>query len=134
LKKRGDLVEQQAIKSQQAPEPIGPYSQAIRLGEFVFVSGQTGMDPGTGKLIDEDVETQTVQALKNLDAVLRAAGSSLKQVVKTTVFLIDLSEFKAMNAIYAQHFVEMPPARSTVQVGGLPGGARVEIEAVAFIP
>jgi len=92
------------------------------------------MDPGTGKLVAEDVETQTRQALKNLEAVLQAAGSSLKQVIKTTVFLIDLSEFKAMNTVYARHFVEMPPARSTVQVGGLPGGARVEIEAVAFIP
>lgn len=127
-------MEQQPIKSQHAPEPIGPYSQAIQLGQLVYASGQTGMDPGTGKLVAEDVETQTRQALKNLEAVLQAAGSSLKQVIKTTVFLIDLSEFKAMNTVYARHFVEMPPARSTVQVGGLPGGARVEIEAVAFIP
>ena len=127
-------MEQRAIKSQQAPEPIGPYSQAIQLGQSVYVSGQTGMDPGTGKLVADDVEAQTLQAFKNLEAVLKAAGSSLKQVVKTTVFLTDLSEFKVMNAVYARHFVELPPARSTVQVGGLPGGARVEIEAVAFIP
>lgn len=92
------------------------------------------MDPSTGKLVADDVETQTRQAVKNLEAVLQAASSSLKQVVKTTVFLTDLSEFKAMNAVYARHFVELPPARSTVQVGELPGGARVEIEAVAFTP
>ena len=127
-------MEQQQIKSRQAPEPIGPYSQAIRLGQFVHVSGQTGIDPATGKFVADDIEDQTRQALKNLEAVLQAAGSSLKQVVKTTVFLTDLSEFKPMNAVYARSFVEIPPARSTVQVAGLPGGARVEIEAVAFIP
>ncbi len=127
-------MEQQSIKSQQAPEPIGPYSQAIRLGQLVYLSGQTGTDPGTSKLVADDIESQTRQAMKNLESILRATGSSLKQVVKTTVFLTDLSEFKAMNAVYARSFVEMPPARSTVQVAGLPGGAKVEIEAVAFIP
>lgn len=126
-------MQQQSVRTDQAPKPIGPYSQAIRLGQFVYVSGQIGVDPGTGKLVAEDVEAQTNQAINNIDAVLRAAGSSLRQVVKTTVFMTDLSEFPAMNGVYAGYFTETPPARSTIQVVGLPGGARVEIEVVAFI-
>ncbi len=125
-------MEQQVVRSDRAPAPLGPYSQAIRLGQFVFAAGQLGLDPATGQLAGEDVTTQTRQALTNLEAVLTAAGSSLRQAVKTTVFLADLAEFKAMNDVYAQFFGERPPARSTVQVG-LPRGARVEIEVIAFI-
>ena len=127
-------MEQQVIVTNQAPEPIGPFSQAIQVGQTVYVSGQIGVDCSIGKLVAENIEAQTHQALKNLEAVLHAAGSSLKQVVKTTVLLTDMAEFKAMNAVYAKSFVEMPPARSTMQVTGLQGGARVEIEAVAFVP
>ena len=127
-------MEQQSIMSTQAPEPAGPYSQAIQVGQFVYVSGQIGVDRATGKLVSAGVESQTRQALKNLEAILHEAGSSLAQVIKTTVFLTNLDDFKAMNMVYADSFRAMPPARSTVAVVGLPGGARVEIEAVAFVP
>jgi 2-iminobutanoate/2-iminopropanoate deaminase len=129
------MMEQQAVLTSQAPRPLGPYSQAIILGGFVFASGQIGLDPATGKMTSEDVAGQTRQALGNMAAVLAESGSSLQQVLKTTVFLADLDDFAAMNAVYAECFAtQTPPARSTIQVGRLPAGALVEIEAIAFIP
>jgi 2-iminobutanoate/2-iminopropanoate deaminase len=118
-----------AVHSKSAPSPIGPYSQGIDAGA-VYCSGQVGIDPTTGNLV-EGVVAQTGRALQNLDAVLRAAGLGLGNVVKTTVFLADMAEFAQMNEEYGKHFSPPYPARSTVQVAALPKGARVEIEAVA---
>lgn len=119
------------VHSDQAPAAVGPYSQAISVGEFVFCSGQAGLDPATGKLAADDIQGQTRQTLQNLSAVLEAAGIDLSHVVKTTVFLTDMGAFKDMNAVYAEFFEGDPPARSTVAVKGLPVGALVEIEAIA---
>src|SRR5262245_9671145 len=119
------------INAPAAPKAIGPYSHAIEVPGFVFCSGQTGIDPATGELVSGDVGEQTHRTLQNLRFVLEQAGSSLAQVVKTTVFLMDMQDFSVMNGIYAEYFSSSPPARSTVQVAGLPKGARVEIEAVA---
>lgn len=118
------------IHTDNAPAAVGPYSQGIDAGNLVFCSGQAGLDPATGQLV-EGVEAQTRQIFSNLSAVLEAAGLSLDDVVKTTVFLADMADFKAMNAIYATFFGETPPARSTVAVKGLPIGALVEIDAIA---
>lgn len=123
----------QRIQTENAPAAIGPYSQAIKAGGFVFCSGQVAIDPRTGQFVAGGVAEQTEQVLKNLSAVLEAAGSSLDQVVKTTVFLADMKEFSAMNEVYARFFSEPPPARATVAAAGLPRDARVEIEAVALI-
>lgn len=119
------------ISTSQAPAAIGPYSQAIRWGEFIFVSGQIPLDPVSGKTVEGGIATQTERVLKNLAAILEAAGSSLAQILKTTVYLVDLNEFAAMNEVYARFFAENPPARATVQVARLPRDVRVEIEAVA---
>jgi 2-iminobutanoate/2-iminopropanoate deaminase len=124
----------EVISTSDAPKAIGPYSQAIRAGSLVYTAGQIGLDPATGELVPGGIELETRQVLQNLFSVLEAAGSSLKQVVKTTVFMQDLSEFAKMNAVYTEFFPETPPARSTVQVAALPKGARVEIECVAVIP
>jgi len=113
-------------------KPLGPYSPGIRTEGFVFASGSIGIDPATGTLVAGGVEAQTRQAIQNLSRVLEAGGSSLKQVVKTTVFLLDMGDFAKMNQVYAGFFGDAPPARSTVQVGALPGGASVEIEAIAI--
>ena len=121
------------IQTENAPAAIGPYSQAIKAGGFVFCSGQVAIDPQTGQFVAGGVAEQTEQVLKNLSAVLEAAGSSLDQVVKTTVFLADMKEFSAMNEVYARFFSEPPPARATVAAAGLPRDARVEIEAVALV-
>ncbi|MBW1790401.1 MAG: RidA family protein [Deltaproteobacteria bacterium] len=121
----------QVILTKNAPAAIGPYSQAIRVGDLVFTAGQAAVDPERGKLIEGGIEEQTRQTLRNIEAILEAAGSSMNQVVKTTVFLKDMGDFAAMNAIYAGFFGDVPPARSTVQVAALPLGALVEIEAVA---
>jgi len=123
----------QRIQTENAPAAIGPYSQAIKAGGFVFCSGQVALDPQTGQFVAGGVAEQTEQVLKNLSAVLEAAGSSLDQVVKTTVFLADMKEFSAMNEVYARFFSEPPPARATVAAAGLPRDARVEIEAVALV-
>jgi 2-iminobutanoate/2-iminopropanoate deaminase len=120
------------ISTELAPKAIGPYSQAIRVNGFVFVAGQTPIDPATSQLIEGDVSTQTRRVLQNAGAILEAAGTSLAKVVKTTVFLTDMANFKAMNAVYAEFFPEHPPARSTIAVAGLPLGAQVEIECVAL--
>lgn len=119
------------IHSDRAPAAVGPYSQAIRAGNLLFCAGQIPLDPGTGERVEGDVRVQTRQVLDNLQAVLEAAGASLSQVVKTTVFLVDLADFAAMNEIYAGRFRTPFPARSTIQVAALPKGARVEIEAIA---
>jgi 2-iminobutanoate/2-iminopropanoate deaminase len=120
------------ISTELAPKAIGPYSQAIRANGFVFCAGQTPIDPAVGKLIEGDVQAQTRRVLHNLAAILEAAGTSLARVVKTTVFLTDMANFKAMNEVYAEFFAEHPPARSTVAVAGLPLGAQVEIECIAL--
>lgn len=125
-------MERRIISTAGAPQAIGPYSQAIRSGELVFCAGQVPLDPATGKIVEGDIRDQTRRALQNLSAVLDAAGSSISRVVKTTVFLTDLDQFKPMNETYAEFFGEMPPARSTVQVSRLPAGAMVEIEAIAI--
>ncbi len=119
------------IETDQAPRPIGPYAQAIVSGSFLFASGQIPIDPVSGEMVAGEIEAQTEQVLKNVDAVLRAANLSCEQVVKTTVFLADLADFPRMNAVYETFFGANPPARSTVQVAALPRGARVEIEVVA---
>ncbi len=122
------------IRTEHAPAAIGPYSQAVRVGQFVYTAGQIALDPATGTMAADEITVQTERALRNLEAVLKAAGGGLKDVVKTTVFLQDMGEFAAMNGVYAQFFSEDPPARSAVQAAALPLGARVEIEAVAFLP
>jgi 2-iminobutanoate/2-iminopropanoate deaminase len=121
-----------AIESPAAPRPIGPYSQAIDAGGLVFCAGQIGLDPTTATLVAGGAEAEMERALENLAAVLEAAGLGLGDVVKTTLFLVDLSEGPAVGAIYARRFPTPYPARSTVQVAGLPAGARVEIEAIAL--
>ena len=121
------------IQTENAPAAIGPYSQAIKAGGFVFVSGQIPIDPGTGSFVAGGIAEQTERVLKNLAAVLEAAGSSLNQVVKTTVFLSDMKEFAGMNEVYATFFSGPPPARATVAAAGLPRDALVEIEAVALV-
>lgn len=118
------------VATADAPQAIGPYSQAITIGELVFCSGQIPLTPA-GAVVEGDISVQTRQVLTNLKAVLAAAGSSLDRVVKTTVFLADMGDFAAMNAVYAEFFTAEPPARSTVQVARLPRDVRVEIEAVA---
>ncbi|NOZ28284.1 MAG: RidA family protein [Chloroflexi bacterium] len=125
-------MEREIIATDRAPAAVGPYSQAVRVGDFVFTAGQIGIDPATGKL-REGLEAQTRQILDNLQAVLEAAGSGLEHVIKTTIFLTDIADFAAVNAVYATAFPERPPARSTVQVAALPLGALVEIEAVALV-
>jgi 2-iminobutanoate/2-iminopropanoate deaminase len=123
----------QAIKTNGAPAPVGPYSQAIRSGDLVFCSGQVGLDPLTGELVD-GLEAQAERAIRNLQAVLDAAGLGFDDVVKTTIFLADINDFGAVNAIYARFMPEPAPARSTIGVGGLPKGALFEIEAIAHRP
>jgi 2-iminobutanoate/2-iminopropanoate deaminase len=125
-------MKREIISTDKAPAAVGPYSQAVRAGDFVFAAGQVAIDPAVGKLIEGNVAAQTRQVLTNLSAVLEAAGSSLDRVVKTTVFLKDMGQFKAMNTVYAQFFPSDPPARSTVEVVALPLGALVEIEAIAI--
>lgn len=119
------------VYSKHAPEPIGPYSQAIESGHYVFCSGQVAIDPQRGELVAGDVAAQASRALNNLLEVLKAAGLSAADVVKTTVFLIDMNDFTAVNGAYATFFGDAKPARSTVAVSGLPLGARVEIDAIA---
>lgn len=124
------MKQRTVISTPQAPAAIGPYSQAIRTGDLLFASGQLGLDPATGNLVD-GIEAQTRQALANLQAVLAAAGGSVANVVKTTIFLADMADFATVNAIYGEVFRHEPPARSTVQVAALPKGGLVEIEVIA---
>jgi 2-iminobutanoate/2-iminopropanoate deaminase len=123
----------QIIVTDQAPAAVGPYSQGICTDDFVYTAGQLGLVPGTKEFAGPDIESQTRQALKNLEAVLKAGGSCLQHVVKTTVFLADMGEFGLMNGVYAEFLGEKPPARSAVQAAALPLDGRVEIEAVALV-
>lgn len=124
----------EAITSKDAPEAIGPYSQAVRQGNMVFLSGQIPLDPATKALVGGDITAQTERVLKNLGLVLQASGLSFSNVVKTTIYLIDLRNFQDVNAVYAKHFTAPFPARATVQVAKLPLGAQVEIDAIAIAP
>ncbi|MGQ9467547.1 MAG: RidA family protein [Anaerolineae bacterium] len=124
-------MKKQIVQTPDAPAAVGPYSQAVRVGDWIFTAGQLGLVPGTREFAGPDIESQTRQVLENIRAILDAAGSCLRHVVKTTVFLQDMGEFGRMNSVYAEFFPESPPARSTVQVAALPMGARVEIEVVA---
>lgn len=119
------------ITAKEAPEAIGPYSHAVRAGNLCFTSGQIPIDPSTGSLVEDNIRAQAQQVLINLEAVLKAAGLGLQNVIKTTVYLKDMAEFPILNEIYAEHFGEHTPARSTIQVAALPLGCRVEIEAIA---
>jgi 2-iminobutanoate/2-iminopropanoate deaminase len=119
------------VASDQAPKAIGPYSQAVDLGDLVFCSGQIPLDPASGQVVEGDIQAQTDRVLRNLEAVLKAAGLGLRDVARTTVFMTDLAEFARMNEVYARYFAESPPARSTVQVAALPKAVRVEIDAIA---
>ena len=129
------MAEKEVVSTDRAPGPFqgAPYNQAIRVGELVFVAGQLGIELETSELAGETVEEQTEQIMQNLAAILEAAGSGLDKLVKTTVFLLDLHDFNNMNAVYARHVGDRPPARSTIGISQLPSGARVEIEAVAHV-
>ena len=119
------------VLTDKAPAPIGPYSQAVSVGDLVFLSGQIPLDPKTGELVDSDIEAATTRVLENIRAVLESEGLAFRHVVKTTVFMKDLALFPRMNAVYATAFSENPPARSTVQAAALPKGVSVEIEVIA---
>ncbi len=122
-----------AIATDAAPQAIGPYSQAMRAGQWLFLSGQIGLDPATGELVAGGVVTEAVRLLENLRAVLSAAGASLDAVVRTTIYLVDLTDFSHVNQVYARFFQAPFPARATVGVAALPRGARIEIDAIALL-
>jgi 2-iminobutanoate/2-iminopropanoate deaminase len=124
----------QAVSTSSAPQAIGPYSQAVRAGGLLFVSGQIPLDPATGAMVAGDIGAQTRRVLQNLEAILTAAGASFAQVVRTTVYLADMADFAAMNEVYATFFTQPAPARSTIQAAGLPKNARVEIDVIAVAP
>jgi len=129
------MEDKTAVRTEEAPAPFqgAPYSQAIRAGDFVFVSGQLALRPDHAEIVGDSIEEQTEQVLANLQAILEAAGSGLDRLVKTTVYLADLGDFAGMNEVYARHVGEVPPARATIEVSALPSGAKVEIEAVATV-
>jgi 2-iminobutanoate/2-iminopropanoate deaminase len=127
------MLDASAILTDRAPAPVGPYSQAIRIDGFIFCSGQVGLDPKAGKIVEGGVAEQTRRVLDNLAAVLAEAGLGLDAIVKTTIFLVDIADFAAVNAVYGERMGTPPPARSTVAVAALPLGARVEIEAIAAL-
>ena len=122
------------IYTENAPKPIGPYSQGIKVGNFLFISGQIPIDPVTGKVIEGSFRDKVVRVLENIKAIVEAAGGSLENVVKVTVYLRDISKFAEFNEVYAAYFRENPPARSVVEVSNLPKGVDIEVEAIAFIP
>jgi len=126
-------MEKKIVQTSNAPAAVGPYSQAVKTESLVFVSGQIGLVPDTGLMIEGGVEDQARQCLENVRAVLEASGSSMEKVVKATVFLADINDFAAVNAVYGEYFRSAPPARACVQVGALPKGALVEIDAVALL-
>jgi 2-iminobutanoate/2-iminopropanoate deaminase len=123
-----------AVYTPSAPRAIGPYSQAIRAGQFLFVSGQIAIDPATGTLVGDDISTQTRQVMRNIEAILAAAGATFAHVVRTTVFLTTMDDFAAMNEVYGGFFEAPGPARATVQAAGLPRNARIELDVVAYLP
>ena len=125
-------MEKKTVKTDKAPQAIGPYSQAIRFGELIFLSGQIPLDPQTGKIIEGDIEAQTERVMRNLSAVLEAASSSLDRVLKVTIFLADMNDFAKVNEVYGRFFTDRPPARSTVAVARLPRDASIEIDAIAY--
>lgn len=122
------------ISTPDAPAAIGPYSQAIKSGDLVFLSGQIPLDPKTGAMVEGPIAVQTERVLDNLEAVLKASGCTFANVVRTTIFLVDLGDFQVVNETYGKRFASNPPARATVQVSALPKGARVEIDAIARVP
>jgi 2-iminobutanoate/2-iminopropanoate deaminase len=126
------LMERKIVATDKAPGAVGPYSQAVIAGDFVYTAGMLGLDPGRGQLVSQDVGKQTRQALMNLKGILEAAGSSLDKAVKLSVFLTDIKSFGEMNAVYGEFFPSDPPARTTVEIGSLPLGGLVEIDAVAL--
>jgi 2-iminobutanoate/2-iminopropanoate deaminase len=123
----------QAVATDSAPKAIGPYSQAIRAGSLLFVSGQVPIDPATGQIVDGDIAAQTHRVFRNISEILKAGGASLDHVVRTTVFLADMNDFAAMNQVYAGYFTSPAPARATVQVSRLPKDARIEIDVIAVV-
>jgi 2-iminobutanoate/2-iminopropanoate deaminase len=125
------IMKKESICTQRAPAPVGPYSQAVRAGNLLFLSGQIALDPATGQLVSGDVRDHTKQIMANLKAVLEKAGASLDNVVKTTIFLTDMQDFAAVNEVYGSYFTADPPARSCVQVTALPKGVPIEIEMIA---
>lgn len=127
-------MKHQVVTTSAAPAAVGPYSQAVWAGDFLFCSGQIPLDPATGQMVSGGIEEQTQRVLENLAAILQSQGLSLANVIKTTVFLRDLGQFAAMNNVYARYFPNNPPARSTVQVARLPRDAQIEMEAIAFRP
>src|SRR5437763_6383204 len=133
MEKEAVYIVREIIKTEGAPAAIGPYSQAVRAGGFIFCSGQIPLDPKTGEFVAGGGAEQTEQVMRNLAAVIEAAGSGLDRIVKTTVFLADMNDFAAMNEVYGRFFKENPPARATVQAARLPRDARVEIEAIALV-
>ena len=127
------MSERSVVQSTSAPAAIGPYSQGIRAGNLLFVSGQIPLDPATGEMVGGDIAEQVRRVLENLKGILESGGSGLNRVLRTTVYLSDLGEFQKMNEVYRRYFDSLPPARSTVGVGALPRGARVEIDAIALV-
>ena len=129
------MADKGVVRTEEAPAPFqgAPYSQAITVGGLVFVAGQLPISPGSGEVVGESIQEQTEQVFANLQAILDAAGSGLDRLVKTTVYLTDLSDFAGMNEVYARHVGEQPPARATIEVSALPSGAKVEIEAIALV-
>ena len=125
--------DKQIISTDKAPAAIGPYSQAVKVGGLLFMSGQIPVNPSNGAIVSEDIQEQAKQSLENLKAVITAAGGSLSDIVKTTIFAVDINDFQAVNKIYAGYFDNTPPARSFVAVKELPKGAKIEIEAIAYL-
>jgi len=124
-------MEKKIIRTDNAPAPIGPYSQAVQFGNMLFISGQIAIDPTTGNLVQEDIKTETHQVMKNLQAILKEAGMDFGNAIKTTIFLMDMGQFAQVNEVYGSYLGEAAPARETVQVSGLPKGVKVEISMVA---
>lgn len=133
LSKKGDILEKEIIATDKAPAAIGPYSQAVRINEFLYVSGQIAIDSNSGAIIEGDIKQQTRQTLENVKAILEAAGATIENVVKTTVFISDMNEFMLMNQVYAEFFTSFYPARACVEVARLPKDVKVEIEAIAIL-
>lgn len=122
----------EVVFTEKAPKPIGPYSQAVKVGSWLFVSGQIPIDPRTGDIVGNDIEVQTRRVLENVKAILEEAGYTLDDVVKVTVYLVDLNDFPKFNKVYSEYFKDKPPARTTVQVAGLPRNSRIEIDVIAY--